>query len=69
MPSYTPSKICAMEPCDHVGFHSGRTRYDHVTEQLRCVIVCDACEAELREVEILEYRPQYEEPEGPPLAA
>ena len=40
-----------MEPCDHVGFHSGRGSYDQLTEQLRYVIICDACEAEVRELE------------------
>jgi len=48
-----------MEPCEHVGFHSGRGSYDQLTEQLRYVIVCDACDAEVRELERQEYRPQF----------
>ena len=58
-----------MDSCDHIGFHSGRGRYDPVTEQLRYVIVCDACESEMRELESIAYRPHFEGPEGPPLAA
>ena len=57
-----------MEPCDHVGFHSGRGSYDQLTEQLRYVIVCDACESEVRELERLEYRPRFA-PQGTPAAA
>ncbi len=57
-----------MEPCDHVGFHSGRGSYDPLTEQIRYVIVCDACESELRELECLEYRPRFTPPEMPKAA-
>jgi hypothetical protein len=48
-----------MEPCEHVGFHTGQGRYDQAAERLRYVIVCDACEAEVRELESQEYRPQF----------
>ena len=54
--------------CDHVGFHSGRGHYDPVAEQLRYVIVCDTCDAEVREVERLEYRPRFT-PRDLPAAA
>jgi hypothetical protein len=57
-----------MEPCEHVGFHTGHGRYDRTTERLRYVIVCDECEAEVRELEALEYRPQFT-PRGLPEAA
>ena len=57
-----------MEPCEHVGFHSGRGLYDVSAERLRYVIVCDACQAELRELESQEYRPQFT-PRGLPHAA
>ena len=57
-----------MEGCDHVGFHSGRGSYDRLTEQIRYVIVCDACEAEVRELEALEYRPSFTPPELPEAA-
>ena len=57
-----------MEPCDHVGFHSGRGSYDQLTEQLRYVIICDACQAELRELETQVYRPAFT-PRGLPEAA
>ena len=48
-----------MKDCTHDGFHSGQGRYIRETSSLRYVMVCDACLAELREVEVLEYRPQY----------
>ena len=57
-----------MEPCEHVGFHSGRGSYDQLTEQLRYVMICDACDAEVRELETQEYRPQFT-PRGLPEAA
>ena len=38
------------------GFHTGQGRYDQTAERLRYVLVCDACEAEVRELETLEYR-------------
>jgi hypothetical protein len=57
-----------MDTCDHVGFHSGRGCYDPATGRLRYVIVCDACESVIRELESITYRPQFE-PDLPPLAA
>ena len=49
-----------MHECDHAGFHSGAGRYDAATETLRYVVVCEACEAELREVLVQPYAPSYE---------
>ena len=46
-----------MQDCTHEGFHSGQGRYIRETSHLRYVMVCDACLAELREVEVLDYRP------------
>ena len=57
-----------MERCEHVGFHTGQGRYDQTAECMRYVIVCDACEAEVRELETQEYRPQFT-PRGLPEAA
>jgi hypothetical protein len=57
-----------MEPCEHVGFHTAQGRYDPTAERLRYVIVCDACEAEVRELESQAYRPQFA-PRGMPEAA
>ena len=57
-----------MEPCEHVGFHTGQGRYDQTAERLRYVIVCDACEAEVRELDEQAYRPQFA-PRGMPEAA
>jgi hypothetical protein len=49
-----------MQSCDHVGFHSGQGRYDRIEERIRYVLVCDACDSELRELDSSEYRPRYE---------
>ena len=54
--------------CKHDGFQSGQGRYDPASQQLRYVIVCDACDAEVRELETQEYRPQFT-PRGMPEAA
>ena len=48
-----------MEPCEHGGFHTGQGRYDRRAERLRYVIVCDECEAEIRELEVEDYRPRF----------
>jgi hypothetical protein len=48
-----------MPNCHHDGFHSGQGRYDHQTESLRYVVVCDGCESEIREVEVMQYRPEF----------
>ena len=57
-----------MEPCEHVGFHTAQGRYDQASERLRYVIICDACDAVVRELETQEYRPQFT-PRGLPEAA
>ena len=57
-----------MEPCDHVGFHTGQGRYDRMAERLRYVLVRDDGEAEVRELVELGYRPQFA-PRGLPEAA
>jgi hypothetical protein len=46
--------------CKHDGFQSGQGRYDRATKQLRYVIVCDACDAEVREVLVQPYVPGYD---------
>ena len=46
--------------CTHDGFHSGQGRYDHDSQRLRYVVVCDTCQAELREVHAQEYRPDFD---------
>lgn len=46
--------------CRHDGFQSGQGRYDHATQQLRYVIVCDTCNAELRVVFVQRYVPGYD---------
>ena len=57
-----------MEPCEHVGYHSGQGRYDRSAARLRYVIVCDACEAEVRELDAEEYTPQFTPRELPRAA-
>jgi hypothetical protein len=49
-----------MTPCPHDGFHSGLGRYSRESSTLRYVVVCDDCQQELREVDVHEYRPQYD---------
>lgn len=49
-----------MQNCTHQGFHSGQGRYDADRQLLRYVVVCDACHAELREVDTQLYRPEYD---------
>jgi hypothetical protein len=49
-----------MQSCDHVGFHSGQGRYDRAQERIRYVLVCDACDSEVRELDSSEYRPRFE---------
>jgi hypothetical protein len=46
--------------CDHQGFHSGEGRYDQTSRTLRYVVVCDTCQAELREVSIERYVPRFD---------
>ncbi len=46
--------------CDHQGFHSGEGRYDPIAKRLRYVVVCDSCRAELREVSVESYAPNYD---------
>lgn len=46
--------------CIHDGFQSGQGRYDQATQQLRYVIVCDSCDAELREVLVQQYVPGFD---------
>ena len=46
--------------CEHEGFHSGEGRYDATARILRYVVVCDACRAEVREVSIETYAPQFD---------
>jgi hypothetical protein len=49
-----------VQHCDHDTFHSGQGRYSHDTGELRYVLVCDACQAELRLVHSERYRPSFD---------
>jgi HD-GYP domain-containing protein (c-di-GMP phosphodiesterase class II) len=43
--------------CDHSGTHSGATRYDRKTTELRLVLICDQCGEECGELRRVEYAP------------
>lgn len=47
-------------PCSHDGFHSGEGRYERATRTLRYVLVCDTCHAEVREVLVQSYVPEFD---------
>ena len=49
-----------MRTCTHDGFHSGEGRYDASTGTLHYVVVCDACHAVVREVDVQRYTPAYD---------
>jgi hypothetical protein len=49
-----------MKTCSHDGFHSGEGRYEPKTQTLRYVMVCDACRAEVREVLVQRYAPEFD---------
>jgi hypothetical protein len=46
--------------CLHQQCHSGASRYSHERAQMRYVIVCDACNAELRELGAVDYQPRFQ---------
>jgi len=46
--------------CIHQCSHSGASRYSHQRAQMRYVIVCDSCDAELRELATVNYEPRFE---------
>ena len=45
--------------CTHEGFHSGQGRYDRRAGTLRYVMVCDDCLAELAQIRVEPYSPDY----------
>jgi hypothetical protein len=58
-----------MHPCDHAELHSAQTRYAPDMGQLRYVVICDACGAEVRELGSVDYRPDPKFDALPPAAA
>jgi HD-GYP domain-containing protein (c-di-GMP phosphodiesterase class II) len=44
--------------CVHAGWHSGAARYVRAVSQLRLVLVCDDCGAELAELDRIAYAPR-----------
>jgi HD-GYP domain-containing protein (c-di-GMP phosphodiesterase class II) len=44
--------------CDHAALHSGGARYLREAGKLRLVVVCDACGAELFELQRIDYTPE-----------
>jgi hypothetical protein len=49
----------ALPRCSHDGFYSGQARYRGDTAQLRYVVVCDDCQSEIRELGVVDYRPEF----------
>ena len=43
--------------CSHAGYHSGLGFYSKESEQIRYVLICDDCGAEVREVFVEPYVP------------
>jgi hypothetical protein len=43
--------------CEHSGFHSGLGFYSKDSQQIRYVLVCDECGAEVRQVSVEPYVP------------
>ena len=46
--------------CDHSGFHSGIGKISEEFTSIRFVLVCDDCDAEVREVYVEQYSPDYD---------
>jgi hypothetical protein len=65
------SVLPPVQHCDHDTFHSGQGRYSHETGELRYVLICEHCQAELRLMHVETYRPNYNPAgaERPPAAA
>ena len=51
--------------CTHEGFHSGQGRYDRRAGALRYVMVCDDCLAEIAQIRVEPYSPEFR-PAGAP---
>jgi hypothetical protein len=43
--------------CRHDGYYSGVGVYVHDSQRLRCVLVCDDCGEEMKEISSLDYVP------------
>ena len=43
--------------CRHDGYYSGVGVYVHDSQTLRCVLVCDDCGEEMKEISSLDYVP------------
>jgi hypothetical protein len=54
------SVLPPVQDCDHDAFHSGQGRYSHETGELRYVLVCELCQAEVRLVHVETYWPNYD---------
>jgi hypothetical protein len=44
--------------CPHSGFYSGLGVYVKESQTLRCVLVCDDCGEEIKEISVLDYAPK-----------
>jgi hypothetical protein len=47
----------AASRCRHDGYYSGVGVYARDAQTLRCVLVCDDCGAEMKEISALDYAP------------
>ena len=43
--------------CRHDGYYSGMGVYLHESQTLRCVLVCDDCGLEMKEISAVDYVP------------
>jgi hypothetical protein len=55
--------------CRHDGFHTAASHYDHSSEVMRFMLVCDACGAAVKDVTRVEYRPHFDRGQTRQLAA
>jgi len=46
--------------CDHSGYFSGTTRYDHEKRLIRYVVTCDDCGGIMREINSEPYLPKFD---------
>ena len=55
--------------CTHEGFHSGQGRYDKQAGALRYVMICDECLAEIAQICVEAYTPEFRPGRGDVIRA
>jgi hypothetical protein len=63
------SVLPSVQQCDHENFYSGQGRYSREKGEIRYVLICDDCQAELRLVGVEHYQPNYDPTGGRQQAA